>query len=114
MQGINNGRRKKVFRLRLPRRRTQSYRNKAGFYLHKRTAGTDRKIKENGSAGRKDSKRIYFIAQQTRCRILPAELAAFRRRKNEKRTNIYKWRTDKKSNRNQPAATPEPMAENKR
>ena len=36
------------------------------------------------------------------------------RRKNEKRTNIYKWRTDKKSNRNQPAATPEPMAENKR
>lgn len=43
-----------------------------------------------------------------------AELAAFRRCKNEKRTNIYKWRTDKKSNRNQPAATPEPMAENKR
>lgn len=56
---INNVR-KKIQRLRLPRRWPQSYRNKAGFYLHKRTAGTDREIEENGGAGRKDSKRIYF------------------------------------------------------
>ena len=33
-------------------------------------------------------------SQQARCRTLPAEVVAFRRRKNEKRTNIYKWCTD--------------------
>ena len=58
---INNGR-KKIQRLRLPRRWSQSYRNKAGFYLHKRPGGTDKKIKAAGSGGKYDGFCLYIPA----------------------------------------------------